>query len=80
MSSDNGEVIVNINVDDYTMAELVDIEEVTGQPMGSLFPGGQTSAKGLTAVYWVARRRVESGFTYEQALATRLNVVTGQDK
>lgn len=75
--SDNGEA-VDINVDDYSMAELVAIEEQTGQPIGSLFPGGQTSAKGLAAVYWIARRRRQPDFTYEDALATKLNVVTGQ--
>lgn len=50
----------------------MDVERVTGKIMADLFPDGRASAAGLAGLYWIARRRADPTFTWEQAREVRV--------
>jgi hypothetical protein len=65
-----------LDVDRFTLAELVDLEDATGQPfseLGEQLGSGKVSAKALVAMVWVLRRRVDPTFTLDDARAIELN-------
>jgi hypothetical protein len=56
---------VRVDMAAITLGDLVEIEELTGKPVGEVL----ASAKGIAAAAYVLHRRDDPAFTYEQALA-----------
>lgn len=69
-----------MKIDDLTMGELRDIVKTLGLPMDRL---GE-DALGLTAgIVWIVKRREDSSFTFDQALAMspgEIQAIVGDDE
>jgi hypothetical protein len=72
------EDILNVDLNDLTIAEMVEIEDRTGMPIDAL--GDPTSPKGkvLQALAFIVKRRENSEFTWEEAGA--LKITTSSEK
>ena len=57
---------MDININDLTLGDLEEIEDVAGKPASALFDGGM-SAKTMQAVVYVLKRRGDPEFTIEDA-------------
>lgn len=68
---DNNEVVV-IDANTLTWGELEQVEEVTGRNATAELGRGQPSAKTMTALIWVFKKRTDPNFTLDDARA--LNV------
>lgn len=63
-------VRLDLDPDSLEVGEIMDIEEVTGQPFGILEKGfrtGEWSMASVAAFIWIAERRKNPEFTFEDA-------------
>lgn len=59
---------MNINLDELTLADLADVEKKVGRSFtAALSDPNDLSATTLQALVWVAKRREDPDFTFEQA-------------
>lgn len=61
---------LELDVNRFTLAELEDLEEATGltfTKLGEVLASGDYPIKLLRAVVWILRRRVEPGYSLEDA-------------
>lgn len=61
-----------ISLNDLTMGELDQIEQLTGQSLGDMGDPHTPKAKLMTALAWAAKRREDPSFTFNQAEAMTL--------
>lgn len=66
---------MTLSADDLSFRELRDLEREVGRPFGELFPEGKPSAEGLAGMFWLAQRRTNPAFTFDEALDTKLKVL-----
>ncbi|GGM78459.1 hypothetical protein GCM10012275_56350 [Longimycelium tulufanense] len=66
--------LVTVDVNDLTVGEMEDIEEVTGTPFDVLFDPAGPKGKMLRAAAWIIKRRNDPDFTFEQARDLRVNL------
>ena len=73
--TDDSEVF-NIDINELTIAEIVEIEERTGLPFDAL--GDVTKPKGklLQALAMISKRKVDPAFTWEQAGELKINTTS----
>ena len=57
----------NIDINDLTIAEVVEIEERTGLPLDALGQADQPKGKILQALAYISKRRDDPDFTWEMA-------------
>ena len=69
------EMIV-IDANSLTLGELEEIEDLTGRNVTAELGKGTPSARTLTALIWVIKRRTDPGFTIEDA--RKINVAAFQ--
>jgi len=75
---------ITINPDELTIADVADIEDAVGRPIGELFTGKTDSPQGraLQALVWISMRRNDPSFTFEDAgkvKFTEINQDTSED-
>lgn len=68
---------VRLDVDDLTIGDLEDFEDVVGEPlMGFVGNTGKAmSAKVMKALVWITRRRDDEGFSLEDAAAVKVSAL-----
>lgn len=69
----NDSEVFNIDINELTIAEIVEIEERTGQPFDAL--GDPTKPKGklLQALAMISKRKEDPAFTWEMAGDLKIN-------
>jgi hypothetical protein len=71
--SENLEEILKVDVNDLTIAEMVEIEERTGLSIDSLGEAGIPKGKVLQAMAFIIKKRENPDFTWEEAGALKIN-------
>ena len=67
----------NIDVNDLTIAEVVEIEERTGLPLDALGQADKPKGKMLQALAFISKRRADPEFTWEMAGALKISTDQG---
>ena len=67
----------NIDVNDLTIAEVVEIEERTGLPLDALGQADKPKGKMLQALAFISKRREDPEFTWEMAGALKISTDQG---
>ena len=57
----------NIDINDLTIAEVVEIEDRTGLPLDALGQADKPKGKMLQALAYISKRREDPDFTWEMA-------------
>lgn len=68
--------ILNIDINDLTIAEVVEIEERTGLPLDALGQVDKPKGKMLQALAYIVKRREDPDFTWEMAGALKISATT----
>ena len=63
----------NIDINDLTIAEVVEIEERTGLPLDALGQADKPKGKMLPALAYISKRRDNPDFTWEMAGALKIS-------
>ena len=63
----------NIDVNDLTIGEIVEIEERTGLPLDALGQSDKPKGKMLQALAYISKRRDNPEFTWEMAGELKIN-------
>ena len=63
----------NIDINDLTIAEVVEIEERTGLPLDALGQADKPKGKMLQALAYISKRRDNPDFTWEMAGALKIS-------
>ncbi len=63
----------NIDINDLTIAEVVEIEERTGLPLDALGQADKPKGKMLQALAYISKRRDNPDFTWEDAGALKIS-------
>ena len=67
----------NIDINDLTIGEIVEIEERTGLPLDALGQADKPKGKMLQALAYISKRRDNPDFTWE--MAGELKISTASD-
>ena len=70
------ESVFSIDLEDLTIAEVVEIEERTGLPLDALGQADKPKGKMLQALAFISKRRANPDFTWEQAGELRINTTS----
>ena len=65
---------LEFNLDDLTIGEICEIEELTGQPFDALNDPSKPKGKMLQAIAFISKRRTDPKFTFEQAGELKLSL------
>ena len=68
----------NIDINDLTIAEVVEIEERTGLPLDALGQADKPKGKMLQALAYISKRRDNPDFTWEDAGALKISTDSTQ--
>jgi hypothetical protein len=63
----------NLDINDLTIAEVVEIEERTGLPLDALGQADKPKGKMLQALAYISKRRDNPDFTWEMAGALKIS-------
>jgi len=63
---------MNIDISDLTIAEVVEIEDLTGLPLDALGQADKPKGRMLQALAYISKRRDDPSFTFEQAGALKI--------
>ncbi len=66
----------NIDVNDLTIGEIVEIEERTGLPLDALGQSDKPKGKMLQALAYISKRRDNPDFTWEMAGALKISTAS----
>lgn len=69
---------LTIDLDDMSLGEIVDFEDASGSLIGSI-DESNLSARELVALVWIAQRRTDPDFTFDDARevkVSQLNIPT----
>ena len=66
----------NIDINDLTIAEVVEIEERTGLPLDALGQPDVPKVKMMQALAFISKKREDPDFTWEQAGDLKINAVS----
>ena len=65
---------LNIDINDLTIAEIVEIEELTGLPFDAMGDATKPKGKMLQALAFISKRRGNPDFTWEDAGALKIDL------
>jgi hypothetical protein len=65
---------LNFDINDLTINEIVEIEEITGLPFDSMGDSEKPKGRMLQALAWITKRRSDPSFTFEQAGALKISL------
>lgn len=74
--------VLDLNVDDLSLGDCMDLEEITGEPAFATFAAAQTggmTAKAMAALVWVTKRKTDPTFTFKDAKAIRVSSLGSED-
>ena len=63
---------MTVDLDDLTLGELEEFEDITGQSFDQAQEGGFRSVKALIALVFLSRRKVDPAFTLDDARNTKV--------
>ena len=63
----------NIDINDLTIAEVVEIEDRTGMPLDALGQADKPKGRMLQALAYISKRRDNPDFTWEMAGALKIS-------
>jgi len=66
------EDVLNIDINDLTIAEVVEIEDLTGMPLDALGQTDKPKGRMLQALAYISKRRENPEFTFEDAGALKI--------
>ncbi len=66
----------SIDINDLTIAEVVEIEERTGLPLDALGQADKPKGKMLQALAFISKRRDNPDFTWEMAGALKISATS----
>tara|TARA_R100000808_G_scaffold23545_2_gene52379 strand:- start:124 stop:378 length:255 start_codon:yes stop_codon:yes gene_type:complete len=64
--------VLNIDINDLTIAEVVEIEDLTGMPLDALGQTDKPKGRMLQALAYISKRRENPEFTFEDAGALKI--------
>ena len=70
----NPKETINFNINDLTIAEIVEIEDLTGLPFDAVTDPSKPKGRMLQALAYISKKRENPEFTFEQAGALSLNM------
>ncbi len=65
---------IDFNLEDLTIAEICEIEELTSQPFDAMNDPSMKKGKMLQAIAFISKRRTDPKFTFEQAGELKLSL------
>ena len=69
---------MNIDISDLTIAEVVEIEDLTGLPLDALGQDHQPKGRMLQALAFISKRRDDPSFTFEDAGALKITTTSSK--
>jgi hypothetical protein len=69
---------LNLDINDLTIGEIVEIEALTGQPLDALGQPDKPKGLMLQALAFISKRRDDPSFTFEQAGALKINTTSSK--
>ena len=70
--------VLNIDINDLTIAEVVEIEALTGQPLDALGQPDKPKGLMLQALAYISKRRDNPDFTFEDAGALKITTTSSK--
>ncbi len=70
--------VLDLDISDLTIAEIVEIEELTGMPLDSLGQPDKPKGKMLQAMAYISKKRDNPDFTFEDA--GKIKITTTETK
>ena len=70
--------VLNIDISELTIAEVVEIEALTGQPLDALGQPDKPKGRMLQALAFISKRRDDPSFTFEQAGALKISTTSSK--
>ena len=70
--TDTAAEFMNIDISELPIAEIVEIEDLTGLPLDALGQDHQPKGRMLQALAYISKRRTDPSFTFEQAAALKI--------
>jgi hypothetical protein len=73
---------LDLDVDDLSLGDCIDVEEITGEPAFVTFAAAQTgqmTAKAMAALVWVSKRKADPTFTFEDAKQIKVASLSTED-
>ena len=65
--------VLNIDINDLTIAEVVEIEDLTGMPLDALGQSDKPKGRMLQALAYISKRRDNPDYTWEMAGALKIS-------
>ena len=76
--TDTPDDVLNLDINDLTIAEVVEIEDLTGQPLDALGQPDKPKGRMLQALAFISKRRDDPSFTFEQAGALKITTTASK--
>ena len=70
--------VLNIDINDLTIAEVVEIEDLTGMPLDALGQDDKPKGRMLQALAYISKRRDNPDFTFEDAGALKITTTSSK--
>ena len=69
---------LDIAINDLTIAEVVEIEELTGLPFDAMGDSSKPKGRMLQALAYISKRRTNPDFTWEDAGALKIDLANAE--
>jgi len=76
--TDTAAEFMNIDISDLTIAEVVEIEDLTGLPLDALGQDDKPKGRMLQALAFISKRRDDPSFTFEDAGALKITTTSSK--
>ena len=76
--TDTPDDVLNIDISELTIAEVVEIEALTGQPLDALGQPDKPKGLMLQALAYISKRKDDPSFTFEQAGALKITTTSSK--
>ena len=70
--------VLNIDINDLTISEVVEIEDLTGRPLDALGQADTPKGRMLQALAYISKRRDNPDFTFEDAGALKITTTSSK--
>ena len=66
-----------MNIDELTLGDVAEIEELSGQPLAALSDPALPKGKLMVAMAWIIKRKADPSFKYEDAKRMTMSDIEG---
>ena len=66
-----------MNVNELTLGDVAEVEELSGQPLAALGDSNAPKGKLMVALAWIIKRKEDPKFTYEHAKKLTMDEIEG---